>query len=127
VNVEVRDTEQAGVTSYLDAAEFHKRYEILRDEVAYMRAAIEATTTITTAAPTDSNSAATVAMMKRVHTVPDEHDPLRLLFSCTYHLGTCTLFTEPLLYFMPTEDEERYYLILYIYVILLNTVIAICS
>jgi hypothetical protein len=99
VNVEVRDTEQAGVTSYLDAAEFHKRYEILRDEVAYMRAAIEATTTSTTIA--------TVAMMKRVYTVPDEHDPLRLLFSCTYQLGTCTLFTEPLLYFMPTEDEER--------------------
>jgi hypothetical protein len=92
VNVEVKDTRTLGkggapATSYLAAAEFLRRYSILTNEVAHMRDAIEC---------------------RRSYAVPLEHDPLRLLFHVTYHFGTATLFTEPLLYLMHTEDDDRY-------------------
>lgn len=41
------------------------------------------------------------------YTIPDGHDPITLLFDKTYLLGTSFSIMEYLIYFFPTDDEEK--------------------
>jgi hypothetical protein len=43
----------------------------------------------------------------REYSVDPLHDPVRLLFDNTFKFGTSVLFSEFLLYNLPTESEDR--------------------
>ena len=72
-------------TIYLASFEFNRAYNILNDELYHLRDAIEA----------DDQ-----------YTVPEQHDPLSLLFDATFHVGTAVMFPEYLIYNLETDESE---------------------
>ncbi|CBJ27270.1 conserved unknown protein [Ectocarpus siliculosus] len=85
-SVQVRN-ERTGQGCYLSSFEFLEQHSIFKDEVAQLQAALD---------------------NGREYMVSEEHDPCLLLLQGTHQLGAATLFTEPIVYMMATEDEERF-------------------
>ncbi|CAB1121283.1 unnamed protein product [Ectocarpus sp. CCAP 1310/34] len=85
-SVQVRN-ERTGQGCYLSSFEFLEQHSIFKDEVAQLQAALD---------------------NGREYMVSEEHDPSLLLLQGTHQLGAATLFTEPIVYMMATEDEERF-------------------
>eukprot|EP00903_Cladosiphon_okamuranus_P005356 g5351.t1 len=85
-SVQVRN-EKTGQACYVSSFEFLEQHSIFKDEVAQLQAALD---------------------NEREYTVPEEHDPSLLLLQGTHQLGVATLFMEPIVYMMATEDEERF-------------------
>jgi len=78
---------QTDESIFLDTFEFIKSHSILKDELMNMKNAI-------------TNG--------RDYTSPPEHDPISLLFDCSFHLGTSTVFMMDLSYMLETDDEEMH-------------------
>ncbi|CAM9275513.1 unnamed protein product [Scytosiphon promiscuus] len=85
-SVQVKN-ERTGQACYVSSFEFLEHHSIFKDEVAQLQAALD---------------------NGREYTVSEEHDPSLLLLQGTHQLGVATLFMEPLVYMMGTEDEERF-------------------
>jgi hypothetical protein len=69
----------------LDPQEFLPKLSLLKDEMARMRSAIDAS---------------------REYMLPERHDPVFLLMDNDFHLGTATHWPEYLIYNLPTDNEE---------------------
>eukprot|EP00329_Picozoa_sp_Boothbay-MS584-11_P007350 67563_4 len=70
---------------FIDPFEFTKGFSVLRDEMQKMRNAIE---------------------NEREYMVPEQHDPVTLLFDSTFFLGACVIFPEFLIYNLETDPED---------------------
>jgi len=73
------------MTILIDTAEFLQKLVLLQTEMNKLRNAIEA---------------------KRDYELPQQHDPLFLMFDNDFHLGTSIHFPEYLLYNLETEDDD---------------------
>lgn len=69
----------------LDPQEFLPKLSLLKDEMAKMKSAIDAS---------------------REYALPERHDPLLLLMDNDFHLGTATHWPEYLIYNLPTDNDE---------------------
>ena len=70
---------------FIDPFEFTKGFSVLRDEMQKMRNAIE---------------------NERDYTIPEQHDPVTLLFDNTFFLGAAVVFPEFLIYNLETDEED---------------------
>ena len=73
------------MTILIDTAEFLQKLHLLQTEMNKLRNAVEA---------------------KREYELPQQHDPLFLMFDNDFHLGTSIHFPEYLLYNLETEDDD---------------------
>ena len=70
---------------FIDPFEFTKGFSVLRDEMQKMRNAIE---------------------NDREYLIPEQHDPVTLLFDNTFFLGASVIFPEFLIYNLETDEED---------------------
>jgi len=70
---------------FIDPFEFTKGFSVLRDEMQKMRNAIE---------------------NEREYAIPEQHDPVALLFDNTFFLGAAVVFPEFLIYNLETDEED---------------------
>jgi len=75
------------LTILLDPQEFLPKLSLLKDEMAKLKSAIDAS---------------------REYALPERHDPLLLLMDNDFHLGTATHWPEYLVYNLPTDNEEAH-------------------
>eukprot|EP01051_Picozoa_sp_SAG22_P004377 SAG22_NODE_232_length_14402_cov_58.042159_7_plen_1312_part_00 len=85
-SVKVRVTNHASDEHvFIDPFEFTKSFSLLRDEMQKMRNAIE---------------------NDREYLIPEQHDPVTLLFHNTFFLGAAVIFPEFLIYNLETDEED---------------------
>ena len=70
---------------FIDPFEFTKGFSVLRDEMQKMRNAME---------------------NEREYMIPEQHDPVTLLFDNTFFLGAAVVFPEFLIYNLETDEED---------------------
>ncbi|CAM9536993.1 unnamed protein product, partial [Ascophyllum nodosum] len=70
----------------LDPIDFLRGFSVLKDELVHLRTSKE---------------------NGRSYTVDENHDPIKLLFDNTFHLGTGVVFSEFMLYNLEMENDER--------------------
>mmetsp|Transcript_8034 Transcript_8034/g.13361 ORF Transcript_8034/g.13361 Transcript_8034/m.13361 type:complete len:1045 (-) Transcript_8034:212-3346(-) len=85
VKVHVENS-QPKLSILVDPQEFLPKLSLLKDEMMKLRSAIDA---------------------GREYELPEQHDPIYLMFDNDFHLGTATHWPEYLLYNLETEEEER--------------------
>ena len=72
---------------YLDPFEFKKVWQVMKDEIGFLRGALADGTE---------------------YYANDFHDPMAMLYNHSYEIGTAILFVESLVYMLDTDDEERH-------------------
>ncbi len=72
---------------YLDPFEFKKVWQVMKDEIGFLRGALSDGTE---------------------YYANEFHDPMAMLYNHSYEIGTAILFVESLVYMLDTDDEERH-------------------
>jgi hypothetical protein len=72
---------------YLDPFEFKKVWQVMKDEVGFLRSHLA-----------DGSE----------YYANDFHDPMAMLYGHSYEIGTAILFVESLVYMLDTDEDERF-------------------
>jgi len=85
VKVQNKDT---NATTFLDTFEFTKSLQILKDEIMWIKNAL-------------ANG--------RDYEADDNHDPIKLLFDTSFHLGNARIYLLQLAHLLETEEDDDFY------------------